>query len=96
MSKVIDLAVTEVTLAAMTAIWKYRYLSINQVTTICDVRPKSASELLLRLERYKLLDHFGNVGIRGYGKTPKVYSLHRWPHRKHNTSVTLRNEPLSR
>ncbi|MEM1088618.1 MAG: replication-relaxation family protein, partial [Pseudomonadota bacterium] len=30
-------------------------------------------ELLLRLERQKLLSSFGNVGIRGYGKTPKVY-----------------------
>lgn len=31
--------------------------------------------MLLRLERERLLDHFGNAGIRGYGKTPKVYFL---------------------
>ena len=48
---------------------------------MCGVRPKSASDLLLRLERQKLLDHFGNVGIRGYGKTPKVYYLTKRGHR---------------
>jgi len=31
--------------------------------------------MLLRLERYGALSHFGNVGIRGMGKTPKVYFL---------------------
>jgi hypothetical protein len=44
------------------------------------VNAKSASEMLLRLERHRLLDHFGNVGIRGYGKTPKVYFLTRRGH----------------
>lgn len=61
------------TLCALTSILRYRYLTVNQVATICGLRPKSASELLLRLERQKLLSSFGNVGIRGYGKTPKVY-----------------------
>ena len=73
MSKVIDLSVTPVTLCALSAILRYRYLSVKQVAAICGLRPNSASELLLRLERHKLLGHFGNVGIRGYGKTPKVY-----------------------
>jgi hypothetical protein len=71
--KVIDLAVTPVILCALMSILQYRYLTVNQVATICNLRPKSASELLLRLERQKLLSSFGNVGIRGYGKTPKVY-----------------------
>jgi hypothetical protein len=31
--------------------------------------------MLLRLERQRILGFFGNVGIRGYGKTPKVYYL---------------------
>lgn len=73
LSKVIDLAVTPVTLCALSSILRYRYLTVNQVAAICGLRPKSASELLLRLERQKLLASFGNVGIRGYGKTPKVY-----------------------
>ncbi|MEO1542612.1 MAG: replication-relaxation family protein [Pseudomonadota bacterium] len=75
MAKVIDLAVTPVTLCTLTSIFRYRYLTVNQVATICGLRPKSASELLLRLERQKLLASFGNVGIRGYGKTPKVYFI---------------------
>ena len=75
LSKVIDLAVTPVALCALASICRYRYLTVNQVATISGLRPKSASELLLRLERQKLLAFFGNVGIRGYGKTPKVYYL---------------------
>ena len=70
-----DLSVTTVTLQALAAIYEYRYLTVKQVATICGLRPKSASEMLLRLERQKLLRFFGNTGIRGYGKTPKVYYL---------------------
>lgn len=44
------------------------------------LRPKSASEMLLRLERQKLLSSFGNTGIRGYGKTPKMYFLTKGGH----------------
>lgn len=47
---------------------------------MCRTHPKSTSEMLLRLERHGLLDHFGNVGIRGYGSTPKVYFLTRPGH----------------
>lgn len=75
MSKLIDLSVTEVTLRALSAICSYRYLTVAQVATICGTKPKTTSEMLLRLERGRLLDHFGNTGIRGYGKTPKVYFL---------------------
>ena len=67
-------------MAALSAILEYRYLSVNQVATITGLRPKSASEMLLRLERHGLLGHFGNVGIRGYGKTPKVYFLKKAGH----------------
>ncbi len=81
LSKVIDLAVTPVTLCALSSILRYRYLTVNQVATICGLRPKSTSDILLRLERQKLLSSFGNVGIRGYGKTPKVYFLTKRGHR---------------
>lgn len=80
MAKLVDLSVTEVTLRALSAICSYRYLTVAQVATICGANAKSASEMLLRLERNGLLDHFGNVGIRGYGKTPKVYFLTRQGH----------------
>lgn len=69
----LNFSLSPLSIAALEAILRYRYLTVNQVATICGTRPKSASELLLRLERQKFLGHFGNVGIRGYGKTPKVY-----------------------
>ncbi len=56
-------------------IQEYRYLTVKQVAVITGLKPKSSSEMLLRMERQKLLSHFGNVGQRGYGKTPKVYYL---------------------
>lgn len=75
MVRIADIVVSETILNALAAISRYSYLSVNQVATITGLRPKSASEMLLRLERQKLLSSFGNTGIRGYGKTPKVYYL---------------------
>ena len=74
------ISISDTTLRALSAICAYRYLTVAQVSTITGVNAKSASEMLLRLERHGLLDHFGNVGIRGYGKTPKVYFLTRRGH----------------
>lgn len=56
---------------------RYRFLTVKQFAAVTGLKEKSASEALLRLERQGYLDHFGNVGIRGYGKTPKVYYLKR-------------------
>ena len=56
------------------------------MAAITGLRPKSTSEMLLRLERQKLLGFFGNTGIRGYGKTPKVYFLTKGGH------ATLKDE----
>lgn len=75
MTKCTDLSVTNVTLAALAAILEYRYLSVKKVAVITGVRDKSASALLLRLERHQALSSFGNTGIRGYGETPKIYFL---------------------
>jgi len=80
LSRNFDLSVTEVTVAALSAICAYRYLSVNQVAVMTGVRPKTASEMLLRLERNQLLGSFGNTGIRGYGKTPKLYFLKKRGH----------------
>lgn len=70
-----SIVITDTAVTALTYIYDYRYLSIKQVAVITGLKDKSTSELLLRLERQKLLGSFGNVGIRGYGKTPKVYYL---------------------
>lgn len=80
MSVIANILVTETILLGLQAISSYRYLSVNQVATIIGMRPKSASEMLLRLERQKLLASFGNTGIRG-GKTPKMYYLTKGGHR---------------
>ncbi|MEJ6404329.1 replication-relaxation family protein [Yoonia sp. 2307UL14-13] len=62
-------------------IFAYRYLTVKQVAVMVGVTEKSASEILLRLERHHLLGSFGNTGIRGFGKTPKVYFLTRTGYR---------------
>jgi hypothetical protein len=69
------LAPSEDILLGLLFIQKYRFLTVKQFAAVTELKPKSASEALLRLERQKWLSHFGNVGIRGYGKTPKVYYL---------------------
>lgn len=81
MAKAANVVLTEHTLEALWFIEKYRYLTVNQVAVVTGLRPKSVSEMLLRLERQRLLKHFGNVGMRGYGKTPKVYFLTKRGHR---------------
>lgn len=81
MGKIADVVISESTLVGLAAIARYRYLSVKQIATLTGLKPKSASELLLRLERQKLLGSFGNVGIRGYGKTPKMYFLTKGGHR---------------
>ena len=41
--------------------------------TMFDLSMEHAREM----ERYGFLGHFGNVGVRGYGKVPKAYFLTR-------------------
>lgn len=81
MVKVANLVITETTLAALSLVSRYRYLSVNQVATILGKKSKTVSEMLLRLERQHLLSSFGNTGIRGYGKTPKMYYLTKSGHK---------------
>jgi len=58
------------------------------------MRPKSASEMLLRMERQKLLGSFGNTGIRGYGKTPKLYYLTKGGHRVMAEELEAQGRPV--
>jgi hypothetical protein len=74
------IVVSEGMLKALWFINTYRFLAPRQVAAATGLKEKSASEMLLRLERQKLLGSFGNVGIRGYGKTPKLYYLTRSGH----------------
>jgi hypothetical protein len=59
------------------AIQRYRFLTVDQYARMTALRPDTASKQLLRYERGGLLGFLGNTGIRGYGKTPKVYFLTR-------------------
>lgn len=70
-----SLVLTEGDLIALQFIFKYRYLSVSQVAAITGLKNKTISQKLLVLERKKYLGFFGNTGIRGYGKTPKIYYL---------------------
>ena len=80
MGGIANISLSEAGLSALRFISAYRYLSIAQVATITGLRPKSVSEMLLKMERQKLLASFGNTGVRGYGKTPKVYYLTKTGH----------------
>lgn len=75
MGRIANITISEAALNALQIVSRYRYLSVNQIATIVGIKPKTASETLLRLERQNVLASFGNTGIRGYGKTPKMYYL---------------------
>ncbi|MEJ8560035.1 replication-relaxation family protein [Yoonia sp. GPGPB17] len=81
MPQVVSVSITPVILSALRFIYAYHHLTVKQVAEMVRMTPKAASDMLLRLERGQLLGFFGNVGIRGYGKTPKVYFLTRTGHR---------------
>lgn len=92
MAKTANIVVTDQVVLALRFIHEYRYLTVNQIAAVTGLRPKSSSEMLLRLERQKLLSHFGNVGQRGYGKTPKVYYLTKRGHALLAEELDARNE----
>jgi DNA-binding PadR family transcriptional regulator len=58
-------------------IQRYRFLTIAQFGRAASLKPSFAAELLRSLEARSFLGYFGNVGMRGHGKTPKVYYLTR-------------------
>jgi DNA-binding MarR family transcriptional regulator len=58
-------------------IQRYRFLTIGQYARIASLNHDTATKQLRRFEERGLLGYFGNTGIRGYGKTPKVYFLTR-------------------
>jgi hypothetical protein len=58
-------------------IQRYRFLSIDQFARAGGLNHSTAKEQLLMMERRGFLGHFGNTGLPGYGKTPKVYYLTR-------------------
>src|SRR3954469_671268 len=58
-------------------IQRYRFLTIDQFARAAELNRSTASDQLRILERHGLLNHFGNTGLAGQGKTPKAYYLTR-------------------
>lgn len=58
-------------------IQRYRFLTIEQFARAAGMKRPAAAQQLRALELHGVLGHFGNVGMRGYGKTPKVFYLKR-------------------
>src|SRR3954452_9521615 len=71
------LTLSENALVGLYFIQRYRFLTIAQFGRAAGLKPSFAAELLRSLEARRFLGYFGNVGMRGYGKTPKVYYLTR-------------------
>jgi hypothetical protein len=58
-------------------IQRYRFLTIDQFARAASLNRSTASDQLRFLERFHCLEHFGNTGLSGHGKTPKAYFLTR-------------------
>ena len=71
------LTLTERAVLGLFFVQRYRFLTIGQFARAAGMKRAAASEQLRTLELHGVLGHFGNVGMRGYGKTPKVYFLKR-------------------
>jgi hypothetical protein len=72
-----DLTLTEGATLGLFYIQRYRFLTIDQFARAAAMNRDTASKQLRKFERYGLLGHYGNTGLKGYGKTPKVYFLTR-------------------
>src|SRR5919202_2289957 len=68
---------TSGTILGLFFIQRYRFLTVDQFARAAGLKRETAANQLRLLERCGLLDHFGNTGDIGYGKTPKVYFLTR-------------------
>src|SRR3954465_15699288 len=71
------LTLSENALVGLYFIQRYRFLTIAQFGRAAGLKPSFSAELLRSLETRDFLGYFGNVGLQGRGKTPKVYYLTR-------------------
>src|SRR3954452_11417110 len=58
-------------------IQRYRFLTIEQFARVSAMHRETASKQLRALELHRLLGHYGNITLPGYGRPPKVYFLTR-------------------
>src|SRR4051794_11603319 len=72
-----DLSLTNTAALGLFYIQRYRFLTTVQFARAAGMNRSTAADQLLNLQRHGLLGHFGNIGLGGRGKTPKVYFLTR-------------------
>src|SRR4029453_13008646 len=73
----VRLTLTENATAGLFCIQRYRFLTIDQFARIACLHRITSAKKLRLYEQQGFLGHFGNTGVRGYGKTPKAYFLTR-------------------
>jgi Replication-relaxation len=73
----VQLTLTGAGVAGLFCIQRYRFLTIDQFARVTGLHRRTALLKLRSLEHQGFLGHFGNRGVRGYGKTPKAYYLTR-------------------
>lgn len=71
------LTLTDSTIIGLLFMQRYRFLTIDQFARAAELNRSTAGGQLRHLERHGLLNYFGNTGLAGHGKTPKVYCLSR-------------------
>jgi Replication-relaxation len=77
MPQSVPVTLTENAAFGLFCIQKYRFLTIHQFARIACLHRSTAVSKLRLFEEQGFLRHFGNTGVRGYGKTPKAYFLTR-------------------
>jgi hypothetical protein len=77
MSLSVQITLTENATVGLFCIQRYRFLTIDQFARIACLHRSTAVGKLRLFEQQGFLGHFGNTGVRGYGKTPKAYFLTR-------------------
>jgi DNA-binding PadR family transcriptional regulator len=71
------LTLSDNALVGLYFIQRYRFLTVAQFGRAARLKRSFSAELLRSLETRGFLGYFGNVGMQGRGKTPKVYYLTR-------------------
>jgi len=73
----VPITLTENATVGLFCIQRHRFLTIDQFARIACLHRSTAVTKLRLYEEQGFLGHFGNTGVRGYGKTPKAYFLTR-------------------
>jgi hypothetical protein len=71
------MTLTENAIVGLASIQRFRFLTIDQFARSSGLHRITSANKLRLFEQQGFLGHFGNTGLRGYGKTPKAYFLTR-------------------